>query len=94
MKFESNMLTSRGKPRKPPHKKMIEMSIKNFEERGFSSHSPFGHFLAHICNHCVRKRIPFTLMYVPGSGWFIKKSSSFEVEGIDRPQPDPGGSFG
>lgn len=51
----------------------IKRTIKEFEEKGGSQHSPLGTLLAPLLNHCVNKAIPFTLLYLPGGGYYVKK---------------------
>ena len=79
MKFVSSMMNAKGKPRKPPGKKMVERVIQNFLAKGYSNHSPFGHFLSHILNHCVANRIAFTLVYMPGGGYWVKSGINLQA---------------
>jgi hypothetical protein len=73
MIFQSAMLTAKGKPRKRVPAR-DRWAIEQFMERGYSTHSPHGHFAAVILNHCVKHQIPFELYYMPHGGYTVKRS--------------------
>ncbi len=58
----------------------IQMMIEAFdinEESG--PHSTDGWVLSHILNHCHAKNIPFTLVFLPEKGYYVKRDV---VEGV------------
>jgi hypothetical protein len=67
-------------PTPTPTKAAIRRSIKQFENLGFSSHSPAGIVGAHILNYCVENNIGFFLGYLPGGGYSIWKSAGRDAE--------------
>lgn len=68
MRFES---THPGKPAREP---AVSRCIKQFEETGQSGmHSPHGHLLSHLLNHCRVKRIGFTLTSSRTGFYFMER---------------------
>ena len=58
----------------------IQMMIEAFdcnEESG--PHSTEGWVLSHILNHCHHNDIPFTLVFLPKKGYYVKRKA---VDGI------------
>lgn len=54
----------------------IEMLIECFHENGESGpHSTEGWGLTHILNHCIVTAVPFTLVFLPAKGYYIKKGA-------------------
>lgn len=53
----------------------IDRFIALFERKGESGpHSTEGRLLSHVLNHCVANDIPFTVMFVPKAGYYIKRA--------------------
>lgn len=77
------MLFTSGSGENPPAL-TIDSAIRSFDSLGESGpHSPEGWVLSHILNHCVTNEIPFTLAYVAGRGYYLKRGV---VAGV-MPQP-------
>ena len=54
---------------------VIASCIALFERDDESGpHSTEGRLLSHVLNHCVAKDIPFTLMFVPKAGYYVKRA--------------------
>jgi len=54
---------------------VIASLIALFERNGESGpHSTEGRLLSHILNHCVANDIPFTVMFVPKAGYYVKRA--------------------
>lgn len=49
---------------------VIALFLKNGES---GPHSSSGLLLYAVCNHCVANDIPFTLVFVPKAGYYIRK---------------------
>lgn len=55
----------------------IQMMIECFTETGESGpHSSEGWVLSHILNHCHDTGIPFTLVFLPNMGYYVKREAT------------------
>jgi hypothetical protein len=51
----------------------IRKSIRRFLKRKKGGpYSERGQTVSHICNHCVVHKIPFTLIFVPDTGYYLE----------------------
>ena len=52
----------------------IQLMIEAFDENQESGpYSTDGWVLSHILNHCHAKNIPFTLVFLPNKGYYVKR---------------------
>lgn len=59
----------------PTHGPAVEKAIRDFYNTGRSVHSPDGVVLASLLNHLRDAKIPFTLRFVPGGGYFVERGA-------------------
>lgn len=57
------------------HPDQIARFIEMFERQGWSGpHTSEGRLLSHALNYCVEQGIPYTLMFVPKAGYYVKRA--------------------
>lgn len=56
-----------------PRLDQTNWAIREFEKNGQSNHSVLGYLGAGVLNHCVTNDVPFTLRFLPGGGFHIKR---------------------